>query len=127
MQYKVKSTILGFEQVECVELKEIDELFSTLRSCDDNNVSFTLVNPYALREYSFDLPTAIRVLLEINEDSKVVVYNIAVIQDPLDESCVNFIAPLIFNQDNATMAQAVLDVKNHPGLGLAEPIKTFKS
>jgi flagellar assembly factor FliW len=126
MQYQVKSTILGFEQIECVELKEIDELFSTLRSCN-NDVSFTLVNPYALREYSFDLPMPIRVLLDINENSKVVVYNIAVIQDPLDESCINFIAPLIFNQDNATMAQAVLDVKNHPGFGLAEPIKNFKS
>ncbi len=126
MQYQVKSTILGFENVECVELHEIDELFSTLRSCD-GNISFTLVNPYALREYSFDLPTSIRVLLDINENSKLVVYNIAVIQDPLDESCINFIAPLIFNQDNATMAQAVLDVKNHPGFGLAEPIKKFKS
>ncbi len=126
MQYQVKSTILGFESVECVELSQIDELFSTLRSCD-GSVSFTLVNPYALREYSFDLPTPIRVLLDINENSNVVVYNIAVIQDPLDESCVNFLAPLIFNQDNATMAQAVLDVKNHPGLGLAEPIKNFKA
>lgn len=126
MQYQVKSTILGFENVECVELHEIDELFSMLRSCD-GNISFTLVNPYILREYSFDLPTAIRVLLDINEDSKVVVYNIAVIQDPLDESCINFIAPLIFNQDNATMAQAVLDVKNHPDFGLAEPIKKFKA
>jgi flagellar assembly factor FliW len=126
MQYEVKSTILGFEKVECVELNEIDELFATLRSCD-GDVSFTVVNPYALREYSFDLPTTVRVLLDINENSKVVVYNIAVIQDPLDESCINFIAPLIFNQDNATMAQAVLDVKNHPGFGLAEPIKNFKS
>lgn len=126
MQYQVKSTILGFESVECVELSQIDELFSTLRSCD-GSVSFTLVNPYALREYSFDLPTPIRVLLDINENSNVVVYNIAVIQDPLDESCINFLAPLIFNQDNATMAQAVLDVKNHPGLGLAEPIKKFKA
>ncbi|ADR33379.1 protein of unknown function DUF180 [Sulfuricurvum kujiense DSM 16994] len=126
MQYQVKSTILGFESVECVELNEIDELFSTLRSCD-GSVSFTLVNPYALREYSFNLPIAVRVLLDINEDSKVMVYNIAVIQDPLDESCINFLAPLIFNQDNATMAQAVLDVKNHPGLGLAEPIKKFKA
>jgi flagellar assembly factor FliW len=126
MQYEVKSTILGFENIQCVELHEIDELFAALKGCD-GGVSFTVVNPYALREYSFDLPTTVRVLLDINENSKVVVYNIAVIQDPLDESCINFIAPLIFNQDNATMAQAVLDVKNHPGFGLAEPIKNFKS
>lgn len=126
MQYQVKSTILGFENIECVELKEIDELFSTLRSCD-GNVSFTVVNPYPLREYSFDVPLSVRVLLDINENSNVLVYNVVVIQNPLDESCINFLAPLIFNQDNATMAQAVLDVKNHPDFGLAEPIKKFKS
>lgn len=126
MQYEVKSTILGFEQVDRVELKEIDELFSTLKSVHGGDVSFTLVNPYLLREYSFDLPAAISILLDINENSKVLVYNIVVIQDPLDESCINFIAPLIFNQDNATMAQAVLDVKYHPDFGLAEPIKKFK-
>ncbi len=127
MQYEVKSTILGFDQITKVELVEIDELFSTLKSCDGTGVSFTLVNPYALREYSFDLPLSIRVLLDINETSKVLVYNVVVVQNPLDESCINFLAPLIFNQDNATMAQAVLDVKNHSNLGLAEPIKNFKS
>jgi flagellar assembly factor FliW len=127
MQYEVKSAILGFDQVTKVELNEIDEIFATLKSCDGSNISFTVVNPYLLREYSFDLPTSIRDLLDINEDSKVVVYNIAVIQDPIDESCINFLAPLIFNQDNATMAQAALDATNHPGLGLAEPIKKFKS
>ncbi|MFZ5374039.1 MAG: flagellar assembly protein FliW [Campylobacterota bacterium] len=126
MQYQVKSDILGFETLKCVELNEIDELFSTLQSCD-GSIRFTLVNPYALREYSFDLPTPIRVLLDINQNSNVLVYNIVVIQDPLDESCVNFLAPLIFNQDNALMAQAVLDPNDHPGLGLAEPIKKFKS
>lgn len=126
MQYRVKSTILGFEDVECVELKEIDELFSTLKSCDQSGISFTVVNPYLLREYSFDLTSEIRTLLDINENSNVLVYNVAVIQDPLDESCINFLAPFIFNQDNATMAQAVLDAKTHPDLGLAEPIKKFK-
>lgn len=127
MQYDVKSTILGFEQINKVEVSEIDELFSTLKSCDGSDIRFTVVNPYALREYSFDVPATIRVLLDINENSNVLVYNVVVIQNPLDESCINFLAPLIFNQDNATMAQAVLDVEHHPDLGLAEPIKKFKS
>jgi flagellar assembly factor FliW len=126
MKYEVKSSILGFENLQCVELKEVDEVFSTLSSCD-GDVSFTVINPYALREYSFDLPTPIRVLLDINENSNVLVYNIVVIQDPRDESCINFLAPLIFNQDNGLMAQAVLNAKEHPDLGMAEPIKNYKS
>lgn len=126
MQYEVKSDILGFENLRCVELKEIDKLFATLGSCE-GDIRFTLANPYVLREYSFDLPITVRTLLDINEKSNVLVYNIVVIQDPLDESCINFLAPLIFNQDNATMAQAVLDIKTHTDFGYAEPIKKFTS
>lgn len=127
MQYSVKSPILGFEDVNSVELKEIDELFSILKSVNGKEISFTVINPYVLREYSFDVPTPVRVLLDINENSNLVVYNVVVIQDPLDESCINFLAPLIFNQDNGTMAQAVLDAAAHPGYGMAEPIKKFKA
>lgn len=127
MEYEIKSMLLGFDQITKVELIKVDELFSTLKSCDDSGVSFTLVNPYALRTYSFDVPLSIRVLLDINETSKVLVYNVVVVQNPLDESCINFLAPLIFNQDNATAAQAVLSAVDHPDFGLAEPIKKFKS
>lgn len=126
MQYSVKAPILGFEDVNLVELKEIDELFSILKSADGKEVSFTVVNPYALREYSFDVPTAVRVLLDINENSNLLVYNVVVIQEPLDESCVNFLAPLIFNQTNGTMAQAVLEPTAHPGYGISEAIKKFR-
>lgn len=126
MQYNVKSTILGFDKISKVELSEIDELFSTLKSCDEVNTSFTVVNPYMLREYSFDVPKDIRELLDINEDSKVVVYNIVVVQDPLDESRINFLAPLIFNQGNGSMAQAVLDSDTHAEFGMAVSLKTFR-
>ncbi len=126
MQYEVKSSILGFDQITTVELTQIDDLFLTLKGSDGSNINFTLVNPYELREYSFDIPTSVRILLDINEKSNLLVYNVIIIQDPLDESRVNFLAPLIFNQDNATVAQIILDAASHPGFGLAEPIKNFK-
>ncbi len=126
MQYNVKSTILGFDNISKVELNEIDDLFSTLKSCDEANTSFTVVNPYMLREYSFDVPKDIQELLEINEDSKVVVYNMVIVQDPLDESRINFLAPLIFNQGNGSMAQAVLDSNVHSEFGVAVSLKTFR-
>ena len=76
MSYEVKGTILGFEDIKNVDIIEIDELFSTLRDVDNKGISFTIVNPYLLREYSFDLSSDIKVLLEINEKSNVSVYNI---------------------------------------------------
>jgi flagellar assembly factor FliW len=109
MIYEVKKPILGFENVLKVEFDEIDGLFSTLKAVDSEVPSFTLVNPYQLREYSFDIPKDVQVLLDINENSNILVYNIVVLHNPITESVVNFKAPLIFNKDNGKMAQFILD------------------
>lgn len=126
MSYEVKSTILGFENMMNVSIKEIDDLFSTMHDDDNKDISFTIVNPYRLREYSFDVPTDVRILLEIKEESNVSVYNIALIQNPLETSTINFLAPIIVNNDNKTVAQVVLDKKRHPDFGMAESIISFK-
>ncbi len=125
MSYEVKSHILGFDDTKRVEIVKIDELFTTMKDVDNEAISFTMINPYPLREYSFDMPVAIQTLLELNENSKVCVYNIVVIQKPLEESLVNFLAPVIVNEDNKTLAQVVLDPRSYPEFGMAEPIKKF--
>lgn len=125
MLYDVKGMILGFEDTKKVEVLEIDELFATMKDADNENISFTLVNPYALREYSLDVPSDIKILLEINENSKIHVYNIVMIQTPLEDSTVNFLAPILVNADNGKMAQVVLNDKKHPDFGMCETIKSF--
>ena len=109
MIYEVKKPIFGFENVLKVSLEEIDGLFSTLKAVDSEVPNFTLVNPYQLREYSFNIPKDVQVLLDIKEDSKILVYNIVVLHNPMTESVVNFKAPLIFNKDNGKMAQFILE------------------
>jgi len=107
MKYELKTEILGFENIKNIELHKIDELFATITT-DNSDISFTVANPYLLREYSFDLPSNLKVLLDVKEESKLEVYCIVIIQDPLNESLVNFSAPIIFNHDNAIAVQAVL-------------------
>ena len=124
--YEVKNALLGFENINKVEIHEIDELFSTLQDIDNKQISFTILNPYLLREYSFDLPIDVKILLDINEISNVSVYNIVVIQEPLENSSINFLAPIIVNTDNNTIAQAILNKVNHPEFGMAETIKSFR-
>lgn len=126
-QYEVKSPILGFETISKIEIHKIDELFASMRDADNSDISFTIVNPYSLREYSFDLPSSTRVLLKITESSNVSVYNIVVIQNPLENSSVNFLAPIIVNEDNKTIAQTILNPKTHPDFGMAESIKSFQN
>ncbi len=126
MSYEVKGNILGFEETTNVEINEMDDLFSTMRDSNNENISFIVVNPYSLREYSFDLPTDIKVVLEIDENSNFSVYNIVVIQKPLEDSTINFLAPIVINNDNNKIAQAVLNSKRHPDFGMAEKIQSFK-
>ena len=125
MKFEVKSEILGFEDIKEVELSEIDELFSTLRSSENNEISFTLVNPNRLREYEFEVSSATAALLDIKDEKDLLVYNIVVIQNPLDESKINFLAPLIFNRANNTVAQEVLGIEKYPNFGFDESLKTF--
>jgi len=125
MSYEIKGDILGFEKTREVDIIKVDEMFSTLIDTKNENISFTMVNPYALREYSFDLPASTKSLLEITENSNVHVYVITVIQKPLEQSAVNFIAPIIVNEDNKTIGQALLKRVEHPDFGMAERIKTF--
>lgn len=126
MAYKVRGKILGFEDTKEVEITAIDELFFTMRDKDNENISFTLVAPYLLREYSFDLPLDIKALLDITQESKISVYNILVVQKPLEKSTINFLAPIVVNLDNAALAQAVLEPFKHPDFGMAETIESFK-
>ncbi|WP_457749151.1 flagellar assembly protein FliW [Sulfurimonas sp.] len=126
MGYTVKGEILGFANTKQVEINEIDELFSTMSDTQNKGISFTLVNPYLLREYSFDIPSDTKNLLEINTDSKISVYNILLIQKPLEKSTINFLAPIIINHDNNTLAQIVLEPKQNPNYGMAESIESFR-
>ena len=125
-KYEVRGNILGFEDTVNVEINEIDELFSTMQDADNRDISFTIANPYSLREYSFDLPSDIKIILDVNEKSNINVYNMVVIQKPLESSTINFLAPIIVNNDNNKIAQTVLDTKKHPDFGMAESIKSFK-
>lgn len=125
MVFDVKASILGFDELTKVELTKIDDFFSGLKNAEKAAPGFTLVNPYALREYSFDIPSSIKILLDLKEDSRVEVYNIVVLQNPIEKSVVNFIAPLIFNYDNMTMGQVVLEISKYPHFGVAEEVSTY--
>lgn len=122
MQFDLKLPLLGFEAVSKMELQKIDEIFLRLESVGEGP-SFTLINPFVLREYSFDIPSSLQALMGITPESNLLIYNIMILQSPIENSTVNFVAPLIFNTDNQTMAQIIID--NRADFGIAEPIKSY--
>jgi len=124
MIFSVKAPIPGFETIKEVELEKIDEFFVKFISKSDPT-TFTLINPFMLRPYEFEIPEYFRTLLDVNEKSNILILNIMIIATPIETSTVNFIAPLVFNVDNQSLAQVVLDANQHPDFGLMESISLF--
>ncbi|PAF41160.1 flagellar assembly protein FliW [Helicobacter sp. 11S03491-1] len=124
MLYDLKAPILGFENVSQVRFEKIDTIFSKISTLD-NSLSMILVNPYMLREYSFSVPKYIELLLELDKDSQVEVYCVIVLQKDLQDSMVNFLAPLIFNPKNHSAAQVALSMMDYPDFGFRDTLKSF--
>ena len=123
MKFDVVTPFLGFEDIKTVELKKIDDIFMKMQALDEEHVSFTLVDPFVLREYDFEVPEKIRELLDINEKSNILILNIVLIQTPVEESIINFIGPMIFNTDTNRVAQII--IQDSSNYGVAEKISNF--
>lgn len=123
MKFDVCVPILGFENIKEVTLEKIDDIFMKMQSTSDKHISFTLINPFILREYDFEVPDNIEQLLGITKNSNLIILNIILLQTPIENSVINFIGPMIFNTDNNKAAQVVLS--NSPGYGVAEKISSF--
>ncbi|OHD99754.1 MAG: flagellar biosynthesis protein FliW, partial [Sulfurimonas sp. RIFCSPLOWO2_02_FULL_36_28] len=108
MKFDICVPILGFENVKQVTLEKIDDVFMKMQSVDDKYISFTLINPFVLREYDFEVPDNTQELLGIDKDSNIIVQNIVLIQTPIEDSVINFIGPMIFNTNNNKAAQVIL-------------------
>lgn len=121
-KYVVKSPFLGFENVHEVTYAEIDDAAVAFLSMEDNAV-LQLINPYKIREYSFEIPVGIQTLLDIKENSNLKVFCVF-IKDK-EGVYVNFLAPVVLNVDNKTVAQIALNAKDYPNFGVAEPIKNY--
>ena len=124
MIFSVKAPIPGFDDIKEVELQKIDEFFVKFISKTDPT-TFTLINPFMLRTYEFDIPEYFQNLLGITEKSNILILNIMIIATPIEQSTINFIAPLVFNVDTQSVAQVILDANQYPDFGLMESISKY--
>ncbi|MDA7817019.1 flagellar assembly protein FliW [Sulfurimonas sp.] len=123
MKFEICVPLLGFENVKQVSLEKIDDIFMKMQSLDDEHISFTLIDPFVLREYDFEVPDSVQELLSINKDSNIIILNIVLIQTPIEDSVINFIGPVVFNTDNNLAAQIIL--QDSVKYSVAEKISTF--
>ena len=119
MKYRAIYPILGFENEKEYELSHIEGPFYKL---EGENVSFTLIDPFSIRnDYEFELEDEFANKLNLTPKN-VMVLNILTPAKPFEKSTINFAAPLIFNVEDKTFGQAVLDKYNY---SLAREIGDF--
>ena len=119
MNFTVVSPILGFDTIKEVTFSEVDDFFSRL---DKEGVSFILVNPSRLREYSVQIPQFYKNALKIEEGDDIRVYCTMIVDSVVENSMINFAAPMILNHSKSLLAQVALD---DPNFGMAESISEY--
>ena len=122
MELKAASPVLGFENITDYTLKQIDDFFYTLENGD---ISFTLIDPAKVRDYTFDLPAVYAQKLEADRETQLKTLAIVVLQNPIEESVINFLAPVVINEEKKLLAQVALDEQKYPDFGLAEKIGRY--
>ncbi len=128
MEYRIVMPILGFASVQKMRLEALEGPFFRLEGVEENAPTFTLIRPEALRDdYAFDLPDAAVARLGLKDPKDALVLNLMILADPIENSHINFVAPLVFNQADGTMAQVVLDGTKYPNFGVAEPLADYLS
>jgi len=123
MKFEIATPLLGFENVKEVTLEKIDDIFMKMQAAEDEYLSFTLIDPFVLREYDFVVPSNIQELLGITDNSNILTLNIVLIQNPIEESVINFVGPIVFNTDNKKASQIILP--DNAKYGVAEKISNF--
>ena len=122
MKLDVVSPIFGFESIKEFEFEVIDEFFSYIKSGD---IRFTLISVDKIREYDIAIDESYKNLLELDENSKADIYAIVVLQNPIENSLINFAAPIIINSKKALLAQVALDLDRYKEYGISEPISKY--
>jgi flagellar assembly factor FliW len=126
--YDVKMPILGFEKLESVSIIPIDDIFYRLYDSKDlNSPIFLLADANKIKEYDFELGVEARTMLQLSITSKteLSVYAIIVQNEDITNSTINFIAPIIVNEENNILIQLVLDSKKYPEFQIDEKLSKY--
>lgn len=111
--YEIALPLLGFEDIDKLQVEKVDDFFSTLILDKKNNVNFTIVNITYLQHASFDFTIDDDVLdkLHIRKREDFDIFFCVVLQEPLEKSIVNLVAPILINKKFNIIGQYIIKNK----------------
>ena len=114
--YNITLPLLGFEDNKIIKIDKIDDFFSTLIINETEEVSFTIVNISYLSHAAFDFCIDDETLkkMEIAKREDFDIYFSVVLQEPIEKSIVNLVAPILINQKSKLVGQFIIqeDIPN---------------
>ncbi len=114
--YKIVLPILGFEGFNSLSIEKIDESFSFLVLNDKTKI--TVMNIKALNKISFNFEIDDSALekLKIKSKNDFDTYFVVVSQNPIENSIVNLISPILINEKEKLIGQYLTSLKVDPCL-----------
>lgn len=106
----IKGGMLGYEHLTKFVLIKEEDLFVEYLQSIEEKVAFAIMNPFLVKkDYMFDLPDATILSLNISKQEDVVIKSVVVIPEDITKIRTNLQAPIIFNKNNNTGVQIILD------------------
>lgn len=124
----VKCPILGFEETKNMEFIPVDDIFVRLKSTDGRDFTFIVIDAQLIRPgYNFDIPLYYQQILGLEKDSNRQAFVIMALHEDINDSTLNFLAPILINWDNNSLAQVILDSSAYPEFSQMDKISNYLS
>lgn len=103
-----------FEMTKFVVLPiEQDSPFLLLQSLENVEIGFILAYPFAFKnDYAFDISEEDKTDLQIEKEEQAITYSIITMNETIQTSTLNLLAPIIINTDKKRGKQIVLQDSN---------------
>ena len=114
--YKIVLPILGFEGFNSLSIEKIDESFSFLVLNEKTKI--TVMNIKALNKISFNFEIDDSALekLKIKSKNDFDTYFVVVSQNPIENSIINLVSPILINEKEKLIGQYLTSLKVDPCL-----------
>ncbi|RXJ98553.1 hypothetical protein CRU98_09275 [Arcobacter sp. CECT 8986] len=107
--YEVKIPILGFDNINKMNIKQLDDDFFILELDKNDDTNMYLLSSNSIKSFDIDVDDEHLNKLQIDDKTKISIYYSVVINSPISNSVVNLGAPIIVNEDKKIMGQCIIN------------------
>ncbi|AXX93402.1 flagellar biosynthesis protein FliW [Malaciobacter molluscorum LMG 25693] len=107
--YEVKIPILGFDNINKMDIKQLDDDFFILELDKKEDTSMYLLSSNSIKSFDININDEYLTKLQINDKTKISIYYSVVVNNPISNSVINLGAPIIVNEDKQTIGQCIIN------------------